>query len=117
MVENVTIQPNSSLAHRILLVLACLPWILAIAGFTYATFISNEATDPLSVMSPRVFITTIAIIAGWWVAAVIFAISLLFLIYSSHRSRPIVWSTVISGAFFLPYIVFLAYDYFVVLSR
>jgi hypothetical protein len=104
-----TVAPHSSLSHRLLLAVASLAWLLAIGGFIYAALFTSQAVGPKSVMSPRTFTTVLALWAGWLVAAVAFAGSLLVLLAPPRRSPTIVWSARISGALFLPGAALLAY--------
>ena len=60
-------------------------------------------------MSPRTFMIEVTFWAGWCVAALAFAVSLLGLAAPSRRSPAMVWSARSSGAFFLPGAAFLAY--------
>jgi ABC-type proline/glycine betaine transport system permease subunit len=81
--------------------------VLAVGGIAYAQLFVSSAAGPQDVMSPQTFTSVLAVGVAWWVAAAALALSLWAL--SSRRSRASVLSIVVSGAYVVPSVAFLAY--------
>lgn len=95
------------LVHYLLLALAGAAWVVALGGVVYAEAFVSDAVGPLDVMSRRTATGVVLITAGWVVAAAAFALSLLALRW--QRTRVIILSTLVSGAYVLPSVAFLVY--------
>lgn len=67
------------IAHRVLLVVGVIAWLIGSGGSLYAYFFVSNARAPLAVMSHRTFTQVAAISIGWWLSVAVLVIALVLL--------------------------------------
>ena len=70
------------LAHRVLLALGVIAWLIGVGGYLYARAFVSGALVPRAVMSPRTFIQATLISVDWWLSVVVLALALVLLAIS-----------------------------------
>src|SRR5262252_10380015 len=90
------------LAHRLLLTLGAIGWLIGIGGYVYASVFVSEQLAPRAVMSPRTFTQVMAISVGWWLSVVVLAFALVLLAISRSFRASTLPAVVVSALYVLP---------------
>src|SRR5215472_17221722 len=70
------------LAHRVLLALGVIAWLIGVGGYLCARAFISDALVPRAVMSPRTFTQVTWNSVGWWLSVVVLALALVLLAIS-----------------------------------
>jgi len=83
------------LAHRVLLALGVIAWLIGVGGYLCTRAFISDALVPRAVMSPRTFTQVTLISVGWWLSVVVLALALVLLQFHdafAHRRFQQYWS-------------------------
>jgi hypothetical protein len=95
------------LAHRLLLVLSVIAWVIGVGGYLYAHLFVSDGLAPSAVMSPRTFTQVMSISVGWWLSVVVLLIAIVLLAVSRGSRASTLPAVVVSALYVLP-LAFLA---------
>jgi len=90
------------LAHRLLLVLGVIAWLISVGGCLYARAFVSNVLAPRAVMSPRTFTQVTSISVGWWLSVVVLALALVLLAISRGFRASTLPAVLVSALYVLP---------------
>ena len=90
------------LAHRLLLALSVIAWLIGVSGYLYARAFVSDALVPRAVMSPRTFTQVTSISVGWWLSVVLLVLALVLLAISRGFRASTLPAVLVSALYVLP---------------
>jgi hypothetical protein len=90
------------LAHRLLLTLSLIAWLIGIGGYLYARAFVSEELAPRAVTSPRTFTQVTSISVGWWLSVVVLVLALVLLAISRGFRASTLPAVLVSALYVLP---------------
>ncbi len=90
------------LAHRLLLALGVIAWLIGVGGYLYARAFVSNALLPRAVMSPRTFTQVASISVGWWLSVVVLALALVLWAISRGFRASTLPAVLVSALYVLP---------------
>src|SRR5260370_14692600 len=90
------------LAHRLLLALGVIAWLIGVGGYLYARAFVSNALLPRAVMSPRTFTQVASISVGWWLSVVALAPALVLWAISRGFRASTLPAVLVSALYVLP---------------
>jgi len=91
------------LAHRLLLTLGVIAWLIGVGGYLYARAFVSNALTPRAVMSPRTFTQVASISVGWWLSVVVLALALVLLAVSRGFRASTLPAIMVSALYVVPF--------------